>query len=164
MMNSLKKLWISRSPTERAAALVVLSLLCAVLYCWFTYTATHARARMKIAVETLRAQSAGMEKDAAEILRLRSATPPAQAAPTDLRTAVQAQIDHTGLSSSLTKIDAQTAQSVQVTFGSLPFPAWLALVRNLQEQRIRMETSRIEALPTSGMVSVTATLSGARAD
>lgn len=163
MMTRLRKLWSSRSPKEQAAALVLLAFVSVALYFWFTYAATQARARLKTSVAALRTQSAEMERHAVEILRLRGAPPATPAAaPVDLRATVQAQIDSTGLSSALVKIDVQSAHAIQVTLGTIPFASWLALVRNLQMQRIRLETCRVEALATSGMVSVTATLASTR--
>jgi type II secretory pathway component PulM len=62
----------------------------------------------------------------------------------------------------LLRIDAQNADQVQVVFGSVAFADWLAWVATLQAQRIRLDTGRIEALSTPGLVSVTATLTRPR--
>jgi type II secretory pathway component PulM len=44
-----------------------------------------------------------------------------------------------------------------VVFGSAPFADWLAWITSLQTQQIRLDSSRIEALSTPGLVGVTAT-------
>jgi type II secretory pathway component PulM len=62
----------------------------------------------------------------------------------------------------LQRIDARDADHVEVAFGSVPFADWLAWVASLQAQRIRLDTSRIEALKTPGLVSVTATFARAK--
>ena len=58
----------------------------------------------------------------------------------------------------LVRIDAPDANQVKVDFGALPFADWLAWVASLQAQQVRLDTCRIEALSTPGLVSVTATL------
>ena len=62
------------------------------------------------------------------------------------------------MAGTLLRIDARDADQVQVVFGSVPFADWLAWIATLQAQHIRLDTSRIEALTTPGLVSVTATL------
>jgi type II secretory pathway component PulM len=62
----------------------------------------------------------------------------------------------------LLRLDAKDADQVQVVFGSVAFADWLAWVATLQAQRIRLDTSRIEALSTPGLVSVTATFARAK--
>ena len=55
------------------------------------------------------------------------------------------------------RIDAPDANQVQVVFGSVAFADWLAWIASLQTQHIRLDSSRIEALSTPGLVGVTAT-------
>ena len=55
------------------------------------------------------------------------------------------------------RMDARDADQVQVVFGSVAFADWLTWVASLQGQNIRVDTGRIEALSTPGLVSVTAT-------
>jgi type II secretory pathway component PulM len=90
------------------------------------------------------------------------ALPAPPASKTDLRTLVQARIEVAGLARALVRIDAPDSSQVQVVFGAVSFADWLALVANLQAEHIRLDTSRIEALSTTGMVGVTATLTRAR--
>jgi type II secretory pathway component PulM len=89
-------------------------------------------------------------------LRARAA-PAAPAPQTDLRAQVQAQAGAAGLAHALLRIDAQNADQVQVVFGSVAFSDWLAWVATLQTQHIRLDSGRVEALSTPGLVSVTAT-------
>ena len=44
----------------------------------------------------------------------------------------------------------------------MPFADWLAWVATLQEQHIRLDSSRIEALSTPGLVGISATFVRAR--
>lgn len=60
------------------------------------------------------------------------------------------------------RIDARDADQVQVVFGSIAFADWLAWVATLQGQHIRLDTGRIEALTTPGLVGTTATFTRAK--
>ena len=143
MRAQVRKAWESRSPRERAIIAALAVLLGVALYVWLVHSAVQARAQLRASVTTLRAQAASLDQQAFEYVRLRAA-PAATASPTDLR--------------ALVRIDAPDANQVKVDFGALPFADWLAWVASLQAQQVRLDTCRIEALSTPGLVSVTATL------
>ena len=157
MRTRLRRLWESRAPRERAIIAALAVMLGAVLYVWLVQSAERARVQLHTSVTTLRAQAARLERQAAELERLR-ATPATPASQTDLRTLVQAQAGAAGLSRALVKIDASDADQVVVVFGAVAFADWLNWVASLKSQQVRLDTCRIEALSTPGMVSVTATL------
>ena len=157
MRAQVRKAWESRSPRERAIIAALAVLLGVALYVWLVQSAGQARAQLRASVTTLRAQAASLDQQALEYVRLRAA-PAATASPTDLRTLVQAQAGAAGLSRALVRIDAPDANQVKVDFGALPFADWLAWVASLQAQQVRLDTCRIEALSTPGLVSVTASL------
>ena len=161
MRAQLRKAWESRSPLERAIIAALAVLLGVALYVWLVQSAVQARSQLRASVTTLRAQAAHLEQQALEVVRLRAA-PAATASPTDLRTLVQAQAGAAGLSRALVRIDAPDANQVKVDFGALPFADWLAWVASLQAQQVRLDTCRIEALSTPGLVSVTASLARAK--
>jgi type II secretory pathway component PulM len=71
---------------------------------------------------------------------------------------VQTQAEAAGLSRTLVKIDAPDANQVVVVFGAVSFTDWLNWVTSLKSQQVRLDTCRVEALSTPGMVSVTASL------
>ena len=161
MKARLRKLWESRSPRDRmiiAALAVVVGLL---LYLSLVQSAYRARNQLGASVSVLRTQALRLDADANELTRVRAA--PAVPAPqTDLRAQVQTQAGAAGLARALLRLDAKDADQVQVVFGSVAFADWLAWVATLQAQRIRLDTSRIEALSTPGLVSVTATFARAK--
>ncbi len=161
MKARLRKLWESRSPRDRmiiAALAVVVGLL---LYLSLVQSAYRARTQLGVSVSVLRTQALRLDADANELTRVRAA--PAVPAPqTDLRAQVQTQAGAAGLARALLRLDAKDADQVQVVFGSVAFADWLAWVATLQAQRIRLDTSRIEALSTPGLVSVTATFARAK--
>ncbi|MBI5908407.1 MAG: type II secretion system protein M [Betaproteobacteria bacterium] len=84
------------------------------------------------------------------------------AAQTDLRTLIQSRAETAGLARALIRIDAADANQVQLVFGAVSFAQWLAWIASLQAERIRLDTGRIEALSTPGMVGITATFTRAK--
>jgi len=161
MRAQLKKAWESRAPRERDVIAALAALLGAVLYVGLVQSAGQARERLHASVISLQVQAARLDRQALEYDRLRAA-PPATASTTDLRTLVQARVGDAGISRALVRIDVADANQVTVVFGTLPFGDWLAWVAGLQAQQVRLDASRIEALSTPGLVSVTATFTRAK--
>ena len=161
MRARLRRLWESRAPLERAIIAAMALVLGAALYAGFVHSAARARAQLRASVTTLRAQAARVDQQAAELGRLRTA-PVVSASRTDLRTLVQAQATEAGLSRALVRIDATDADQVVVVFGAVAFADWLNWISTLKSQQVRLDTCRIEALSTPGLVSVTATLARAK--
>jgi general secretion pathway protein M len=157
----LVRMWASRSPRDRVVIAILAAVVGAALYLWLTQSATRARTQLGASLTELRAQAISLNLDATELDRVRAIPAPATSQ-TDLRTLVQARADAAGLARALLRIDAPDANQVQVVFGAVPFPEWLAWIASLQVEHIRLDTGRIEALSTPGMVGVTATLSRAR--
>ena len=161
MKARLRKLWESRSPRDRVIITALAALVGMALYLSLVQSAYRGRAQLGSSVSALRAQALRLDADANELAHARAA-PAAPAPQTDLRAQVQAQAGAAGLASALLRIDARDADQVQVVFGSVAFADWLAWVATLQAQRIRLDTGRIEALTTPGLVSVTATFTRAK--
>lgn len=157
MKATLRKLWESRSPRDRIVVAMLCGLVGIALYAWLVSSVGRAHERLRSSVPALRAQAALLENQAAEFGRLR-ALPPVPASKTDLRTLVQTHAGTAGLSGALTRIDAADANQAVVVFGSVGFADWRSWVESLKAQQVRVESCRIEALSTPGMVSVTATL------
>ena len=148
--------WESRAPRERMVFVVLTAVLGVALYWWLVQSAERARGQLKTSVTTLKAQAVGLEQHAVEYERLRNA-PPVAASATDMRTLMQAQAGAAGVSRALQRIDTPDANQVQVTLGAVAFADWLNWVAALQSQQVRLDTCRIEALSTAGLVSVSAT-------
>jgi general secretion pathway protein M len=56
------------------------------------------------------------------------------------------------------RVDAPDADQVVVVFGAVAFADWLNWIDALKAQQVRLDTCRIEALSTPGLVGITATL------
>lgn len=157
MRAALRSLWESRSPRERTVLAVCGALAGIALYLWLLQSADRARLRLGPEVASLRAQADRVDRNAAEIERLRAA-PAVAASGADLRTLVQAQAGAAGLGRALARIDAADENQVQVAFGAVAFSEWLAWAASLRAQLVRVEACKIESLSTPGMVGVSATL------
>lgn len=151
-----RKFWEARSPRERAVVGAMAALLGVLVYCVLVYSATRARPQVRSSVLALRSDAALLDKQAAEIDKLR-ALPAPPSSQTDLRTLIQAQAGSSGLASALVRIEAPEPNRVMVVFGAVAFPDWLNWVVSLNSQQIRLDTCRIEVLSKPGLVSVTAT-------
>ena len=161
MKARLLKLWESRSPRDRLVIAILVAVVGAALYLWLLQSAYRARTQLGTSVTLLRAQATRLNLDATELERVR-AIPAPPASQTDLRTLVQARVEAAGLARALVRIDAPDPNQVQLVFGAVAFAEWLAWVASLQGEHIRLDTGRIEALSTPGMVGVTATFTRAR--
>ncbi len=161
MKRRLLKIWESRSPRDRVVIVVLAAVVAAALYLWLAQSAQRARTQLGASLTELRAQATRLNLDATELERVRAIPAPATSQ-TDLRALVQARAEAAGLARALLRIDAPDASQVQVVFGAVTFPEWLAWVASLQAEHIRLDTGRIEALSTPGMVGVTATFTRAR--
>ena len=157
MKAALRRVWEARAPRERMVIAVLAAVLGVASYLLLVHAADLARGQLGASVAALRTQAALLEQQAAEHEHLR-ATPAPSASPTDLRTLVHARADAARLSGALTRIDAQDADHVRVTFGAVSFADWLGWIAALQAQQVRLESVRIEALAAPGLVGVTASL------
>lgn len=138
------------------------AVLGVALYAWLLLSGGQARLHLRTSVTALRAQAENLDQQASEYNRLRAMPLPA-ISPTDLRTLIQSRITDTVLARSLVRIDASDADQVVVVFDALAFTDWLNWINSLKAQSVRLDACRIEALTTTGMVSLTATLVRAKA-
>ena len=162
MRARLRKIWESRSPRDRLVIAVLAVLVGAALYFWLLQSAYRARTQLGASLSVLRTQANRLMLDATELERVR-ALPAPPAAAGDLRALVQARAEAAGLARALVRIDAADANQAQVVFGAVAFADWIAWVASLQAEHVRLDTGRIEALSTPGMVGVTATFTRTRA-
>jgi general secretion pathway protein M len=159
---ALRRAWQSRAPRERMVIAALAAALGAASYAFVVRSTDRGRDQLRASVASLRTQAAILDQQAVEHQRLRAA-PAAPASPTDLRALVQSRTDAARLSGALTRIDAPDADHVSTAFGAVSFADWLGWIAALQAQQVRVETARVEALSTAGMVSATATLARAKA-
>lgn len=157
MKLTLRKLWESRAPRERAVMVVLAVVTVSALYVWFAQSAGQSREQLRATVKMLRTQAGQVDRQAVEFGRLRAA-PALSASQTSLQSLLQDQIGASYLSHALVSLDVRNADQVVIVFGALAFADWLKWLVALKSQHVRVDACRIEALSTPGLVSVTATL------
>jgi general secretion pathway protein M len=160
-MKAIAAAWRVRTRSERAVLAVLVAIAAIVLYVIAFAEVEGRRQKLSSRVNMLSVQAAALERDAAEIERLRNAARAAPAAG-DLRTAIEAQARASGVSRNVVRLDSKSADAIEAVLAPVAFGDWLAWVSALQRQGIRVETCRIEALATPGLVNVTATLTRGR--
>jgi general secretion pathway protein M len=156
MRAELRKAWESRTPRERVVVAALGVVLIAAFFAWLVQAAVQARNQLHPSVLASRGQLARLDQQAMEIERLRAA-PPVAVSQSDLRALVQSQLG-AGLTRTLVRIDAPDPDQVEVVFGAVAFSEWLNWIAGLKTQQVRVAASRVEALTSPGLVSVTATL------
>jgi type II secretory pathway component PulM len=146
-MSGLRGWWDGRAPRERraigfgVAALVV----AAALVAWID--AERTRARLATELPRLRASVAALERDAAEVQRLRSMTAVQSGTPSPL---AALGTNSGGLPGA--QVSVLDDKRVRVT-GEIAFGALLEWLRNAQVTHgMRVESARLEALAAPGRV------------
>jgi type II secretory pathway component PulM len=148
-MSVLAATWRQRPLRERRALAWAAAALVAILVFSLAWLPLH-RARERLAAELpqLRASIAGLERDAAEVARLRSqpvVVPTAGAPLAALAT------NAGGLPGA--QVAVLDARRVRVTGADVGFAPLLEWIRNAQATHgMRVESARIEALPVAGRV------------
>ena len=148
-MNRLAIAWRQRSADERrtlAWGAAIAALLFAVAFAWLPLD--RARQRLADELPALRASIASLERDAAEVDRLRKQ--PATAAPAGTPLASLAT-NAGGLPGA--QVAVLDARRVRVTGADMSFAALLEWLRNAQATHgMRVESARVDALPAAGRV------------
>ncbi len=160
-MRALVPWWQSRTPRERVIVLAAALFMAIVAYGLFVSSADQARTRLRARVAALRMQAVQVEREASEIEALKSESAKI-AAPADLRAVVQEQASAAGIAGTLGRVEAPSEGELQVSFGAVGFAQWLGWISNLESRHVLLESCRIEALSSPGLVSLTATLSRPR--
>jgi len=158
MIGRLRSFWQARDKRERQLLAALAALLLLAAYAWLVIGVGKARSELSASLASLRIQAARLERDAGEIQSLRQRSV-AKTAALDLRALAQAQAGAAGLTRALQRVDAPSSNQVQVVFAAVAFADWLVWLNGMQAQQLRLESCRLEALATPGLVSVTAGLS-----
>ncbi len=155
-----KRHWDSRTARERQtlvlAALVLLPLL-AYLLLW--QPAHTALTKLRASVPVMRVQVEQLRVQAAEVAMLRHRPKPAVLDASALKSAIEASADRHQMRDALSTLVAQEPNAVRVTLASVSFEQWLRWLRVLQqEQHVRADSVSIAAMPQTGIVKISATL------
>lgn len=162
-MSALAEFWRARVQSERrllvaGAALVALTAL--YLYVWLP-VATE-RTRLIAQLPLLRAQAAALERDAAEVKRLRARSAPRFE---ELESLLKQAFAPDGSDDNSPQVRRMPGGRIEVTVESRDPAVWLTGVARVHEaQGLRPETVEIELLQSRGTVRAAATYGGAGAE
>jgi len=147
--------WSARSPGERRIAAVALGVLAAILVVTLVWLPLERlRARAAAELPALRASIATLERQAAEVKRLR-AMPAASNASSAPLGSVAGTNPLAGAQVAALDDKRVRVAGPDVSFGALL--DWLAAVQ--ASHGLRVDSARIDALPTAGRVRAELTLS-----
>lgn len=155
-----KRYWDGRAARERRFIVFSALVLGPLAAYWLLWQPAHsASAKLRAAAPALRAQAEQVRAQAAEADMLRHRPRPATLDADALKLAVEASATRHRLRDALSTLDAVEPRSVRITLASVSFEQWLGWLRDLQrEQHIRANSLSITALPQTGMVKASATL------
>lgn len=148
--------WNTRAPRERRV-LIAAAILLMLMILLSAFDALYSdRSRLLRQRPALLDQRHALQAHAVEIEQLRSrvTVSTGEMALADL---LKRRLESGGYGGTAARIESQGVEGVVITFPSVAFPDWLRWVVGLREQRIRIASCRIEALPTPGMVVIKAT-------
>jgi general secretion pathway protein M len=155
---SLARMWRSRSERERSvvsAGLVVLAIMLAVTLVWLPLERT--RVRLAAELPQLRASVLALQRDAAEVKRLRALPATIPANPSPLAPLMAANAWARELPG--VQLTVPDEKHVRIVGDDVGFTALLDWLANAQAAHgLRVETARIEALPAPGRVRAELTL------
>lgn len=155
-----KRHWDGRSARERQIFALSALLLSPLIAWWLLWQPAHtASLKLRAGIPALRVQAEQMRAQVAEAAQLRHRPHPAVLDAAALKLAVEASAERHQLRGAVTALDTAGPRSVRITLASISFEQWLRWLRDLQrEQHIRADSLGIAALPQTGMVKVSATL------
>lgn len=152
--------WRNRSAHERSILLLLSLFMCPVLFFFLLWQPAHrAVNRLHDTLPAMQVQSAKLQAQAQEIAKLRHLPPLAALDASALHSAIEASALRHRLDSSICRLEAHGTGAVRITCDAISFAAWLAWLRELQqEQHIRTDSISVSALAQPGMVKITASL------
>lgn len=142
--------WASRSRRERTAIAIGAAAIATILVVAFAWLPLQrARARLAVEVPRLSASVAAMERQAAEVARVRSLPPVASAAAAPAA-AVAASLARLLPAAQIAALDEKR---VRISGADVPYGALLEAIAAAQSAHgLRVDTARIDALASAGRV------------
>jgi len=154
------KHWNGRPVQEKRLIFLVGTLLLPVIFYFFLWQPAHsAVSKLHNLLPTMQAQSIKMSNQATEVDSLRHRPVLAALDSVALKSSIIDSAARHQLSAAITSLDAQKSNGVHITCDAISFSALISWLHDLeQEQHIRPDSISISALPQSGMVKISATL------
>jgi type II secretory pathway component PulM len=155
------KYWNNRPAHERRIIASVSLLLLPVIYYYLLWQPAHiAVAKLHNTLPALQAQANKLQDQATEIDMLRHRPVMVALDAVALKSSIAESVTRHQLSSFVSSLEVQEPNAVRITCDAISFSMWIRWLRELeQEQHIRAGAISISALPQTGMVKISASLS-----
>ena len=153
--------WRKRPIQERRLLTLAALLLLPPLYYFLLWQPAHqALNKLHKNLPALKAQAAKLREQSAEVEALQHRPQLAALDAIALKASIKESAQRHKLFTLLNKLETQEPNGVHISGDAISFSAWLNWLRDLQlEQHIRADSVSIAALPQSGIVKISATLS-----
>ena len=161
----LSKHWKNRPTQEKRVIIIATSILLPVIFYFLLWQPAHsAVSKLQKSIPILQAQSVKLKDQVTEVDSLRHRPVLAALDPVALKTSIIDSASRHQLNGAITSLDALKSNGVHITCDAISFAALINWLHALeQEQHIRADSISISALPQSGMVKMSATLSNGTA-
>ena len=155
-----KKAWDKRPPQERRILAVGAVALAPVVFYYLLWQPAHvAVAKREKTLPLMRLQAELLKRQAVEVETLRQRAQPALLNPNAMKAAIETSAESFQLRGSIESLESAEPNGVRISFSSVSYAKWLDWMRGLQhDQHIRVDTLSVVALPSEGMVKISATL------
>ncbi len=154
------KYWISRTSQEKRFIVLAISFLLPIIFYFLLWQPAHSSVtKLNKSIPILQSQSIKIVDQASEVNSLRHRPVLAALDSVALKSSIIDSASRHQLSPSITSIDVLKSNGLHITCDAISFASLINWLHELeQEQHIRADSISISALPQSGMVKVSATL------
>jgi len=155
-----KSAWDKRPAQERRILGLAAVVLAPVVFYFLLWQPAHdAVAKLEKALPLMRMQTALLKREAAEVETLRQRAQPALLNSAAMKTAIENSAASFQLRGAIESLESMEPNGVRMALSSVSYANWLGWMRSLQrDQHIRVDTLSVVALPSEGMVKISATL------
>lgn len=156
MKDQLLAAWRKRSPRDRQIiSVIAVPSLALILYAYIWLPMNNTRTRLRTELPQLHAQALQMEQDAKEVAHLKAL--PSRTKGLPLIDIVNQSADRNGIKNDQMQVTSLSAERTQVTLDKVAFDDWIKWAANISTQEgLRIESARINATDTSGVVKISA--------
>jgi type II secretory pathway component PulM len=153
--------WNNRPARERRIIAIAGMVLLPIVYYYLLWQPAHiAAAKLHNNLPALQAQATKLQDQATEIEMLRHRPVIVALDAVALKSSIAESATRHQMSTYINGNEVQEPNAVRITCDAIPFAMWIKWLRELeQEQHIRAEAISISALPQTGMVKISASLS-----
>lgn len=155
-----KAAWDKRPAQERRILGIAAVVLAPVVFYFLLWQPAHeAVAKLDKALPLMRMQAILLKREASEVETLRQRAQPALLNPAAMKTAIENSATGYRLRGAIESLESVEPNGVRIAVSSVSYAQWLNWMRSLQrDQHIRVDTLSVVALPSEGMVKISATL------